>query len=226
MLKATAAVLFAALLPVAAAQVRGPSMALPFVRGPVAFTSAARGSVTFRGHHGAGVWLGTPLWYGDYTSPQPVESSPQVVVVQPPANELSAPAKLAEPLLIELQDGHYVRFQGDDAAQRGFPAEAEYAKSTPPKPSATVHHSAPEKLAPASLRPVELIYRDGHHMDVDQYTIMDGTIFVSGDYWTDGYWQKKIQISSLNLPATIKANQQHGVKFVLPTSPNEVVTRP
>ena len=56
--------------------------------------------------------------------------------------------------------------------------------------------------------------------------IVEGILYAQGEYWNDGYWTKKIQLSALNLPATRTTNQEHGVNFLLPTSPNEIVTRP
>jgi hypothetical protein len=217
-------------LPLSMAQTRGPVMSPPFSRGP-GFAPANHITIGFRGpsrHLSPGLWLGAPFWYGDYPQqPQVTEASaPQVVVVQAqPASPPSPEPKLAEPLLIELQGDRYVRLRGNEAAQQGFPVEASYARAVSPKASAAKHPTSPAP-EPEALPPVELIYRDGHHADLHEYTIVDGTIYARGDYWTDGYWEKKIQISTLNLPATMKANQEHGVKFTLPTSPNEVVTRP
>jgi len=61
---------------------------------------------------------------------------------------------------------------------------------------------------------------------VTDYAIVAGVIYARGDYWQNGYWTKQIRLSLLNIPATIQANQEQGVKFVLPSAPNEVVTRP
>jgi len=36
-------------------------------------------------------------------------------------------------------------------------------------------------------------------------------------------WNKTIELVALDLPQTVKANQERGVKFVLPDSPNHVV---
>ncbi|HTU42661.1 MAG TPA: hypothetical protein VMF10_13205, partial [Candidatus Aquilonibacter sp.] len=58
------------------------------------------------------------------------------------------------------------------------------------------------------------------------YSIANGILYAQGDYYTDGYWNKKIDLSALDVPETLQANADHGVKFVLPSSPNEVVTRP
>ena len=41
-----------------------------------------------------------------------------------------------------------------------------------------------------------------------------------------GSWTRKIQIADSDVPATLKLNQERGLKFVLPASPNEVVMRP
>lgn len=71
-----------------------------------------------------------------------------------------------------------------------------------------------------------LIFRDGHSEEVHDYTIADGSLYARGDYYTDGYWNKKIDLSALNLTATIQTNSTRNVKFVVPSSPNEVITRP
>jgi hypothetical protein len=77
-----------------------------------------------------------------------------------------------------------------------------------------------------SPAPAVVVYRDGHREDVRAYAIADGVLYAGGDYYADGYWNKKIELSSLNLPATVKSNEERGVKFTLPSAPNEVVTRP
>jgi hypothetical protein len=61
---------------------------------------------------------------------------------------------------------------------------------------------------------------------VSDYAIVGVVMYARGDYWQNGYWTKNIQLSALNVPATLKANQDNGVKFTLPSSPNEVITRP
>ena len=79
---------------------------------------------------------------------------------------------------------------------------------------------------PRELAPVLLVFRDGHSEEVRNYTIADGILYASGDYYTDGYWNKNIEFSSLNLSQTQQANASRNVRFVLPSSPNEVITRP
>ena len=51
-------------------------------------------------------------------------------------------------------------------------------------------------------------------------------LYARGDYYTDGYWNKKIDLATLNVAETMQANASRSVKFTLPSSPNEVITRP
>jgi hypothetical protein len=74
--------------------------------------------------------------------------------------------------------------------------------------------------------PAILVFRDGHREQVREYTLADGALYARGDYWIDGYWNRKILISSLDLAATMAANRQSGVDFVLPSGPNVVVIGP
>ena len=71
-----------------------------------------------------------------------------------------------------------------------------------------------------------LIFRDGRREEVSSYSIFGGAIYVNSDYWNSGAWTRKIQIEDLDLLKTLKLNQERGVRFSLPTGPNEVVTRP
>ena len=213
----------AALAPGAAAQRHGPGGYPPNQGVNISFRGRPQRAAIPR----SSLWLGSPYWYADYT-PQPpagIEPQvPQVVVVQAPPAEAQPDAKLPEPLMIELEGEHYVRFQGAEATQRRI-ADAQ-GPSTGAMPSSSRREMASVKPEGEALSPVVLIYRDGRRASVREYTIVDDTLYASGDYWVDGYWQKKIQVSSLNIPATIKTNQEHGVNFVLPSSSDEVITRP
>jgi hypothetical protein len=68
-----------------------------------------------------------------------------------------------------------------------------------------------------------LVYRDGHHEEIADYTIADGIIYVRGNFWQDGAWTKRIPLSAIDPVATLQANQQRGVKFLLPSASNVVV---
>jgi hypothetical protein len=138
----------------------------------------------------------------------------------------------SEPLMIELQNGRYVRVKGNAVDGEAQPLPPLITKNTQAaKPardhsvkSATQPSNAP-LIALAPLPAAVLVFRDGHREEVRDYTIANGTLYASGDYYTDGYWNKKIDLASLNIPGTLEANATRNVKFTLPASPNEVITR-
>jgi hypothetical protein len=222
----------AALFPFSQAQqLRGPAITIPV---PTAMTSGGPG-IGFGGRAGMGrfhrpaLLLGSPYLYADYPSEPGVMEAPppQVIIVQmPPAAEAAPVEPRPEPLLIELQGDRYVRLTGgaNGTAGRGT-TTLDYAEPAPSK-SMPARPAQQAKPAPPELVPVVLVYRDGHREQIREYTIADGVIYARGDYWTDGFWNKKIQLGALDLPATEKASQGLGSQFVLPTSPNEVMVRP
>lgn len=167
-----------------------------------------------------GFFLGDPFWYSDYplqplTYPSP---SPTVVVVPSPAAAPEPrPETKSEPLLIEWQGDHYARYGG--ATQSAGSLSPDYAESAAGK-------DAPISAKISALPPAILVYRDGHREEVRDYAIVGGVMYARGDYYRDGYWTKTVQISALDVPATMSANESNSVKFVLPAGPNEVVTRP
>jgi hypothetical protein len=79
---------------------------------------------------------------------------------------------------------------------------------------------------PKEMPPTVLVYRDGHSEEVTSYSIIGASIYTKSDYWSNGAWTRTIQIADLDIPATLKQNQQRGVKFDLPSGPNEVMIRP
>jgi hypothetical protein len=166
--------------------------------------------------------LGSPYFYSDafYAPATPEPSAPQVFVLQTaPVVETPKEPPRPEPLLIELQGDRYVRLGDANATAKERAAPADFAGSTR-------QLAKPNEAAMQPLPPAVLVYRDGHEEQVRDYTIADGILYARGDYWTDGYWNKKIRLAALNLPASMKASQKNGVKFTLPASPNEVITRP
>jgi hypothetical protein len=56
--------------------------------------------------------------------------------------------------------------------------------------------------------------------------VIGDVLYEQSNYWTSGSWTRKIPMADLDLPATIKANQQRGIVFKLPAGPNEVVLQP
>jgi hypothetical protein len=183
-------------------------------------------------------------FFGDAFDPSDIYSTGYPVASQPPPyllealSEMTGPAANSmgpamslpsnrqpspgDPLLIELQNGRYVRVNNPAAHDNSrllnvTPNQAPANSAQPPLIAAA---------SPAPLPPAILIFRDGHSEEVRDYTIADGVLYARGDYYTDGYWNKKIGLAALNLPQTLEANADRKVKFVLPSSPNEVITRP
>jgi hypothetical protein len=183
-------------------------------------------------------------FFGDSFDPDDIYSTGYPVASQPPPYLLQALSQMtgpavsnlgeamsspsinesssSQPLMIELQNGHYVRV--DSTVANGDPLPLD----PPPSRARSIHSVASTNSAPQTqpLPPAVLIFRDGHSEEVRDYTIADGILYARGDYYTDGYWNKKINLIALNVPETMQANANRNVKFVLPSSPNEVVTRP
>jgi hypothetical protein len=149
-----------------------------------------------------------------------------------------------QPLMIELQNGRYVRITTaavDGEAQpltlahdRDQPDNLQSTKSTHTRSTMQIESNAANPTGPMlaaatpapNLPPVLLVFRDGHSEEVRDYTIADGILYARGDFYTDGFWNKKISLYTLNLTQTLEANTARNMKFVLPSSPNEVITRP
>jgi hypothetical protein len=204
------------------AQMRAPAMSMPGSFAPSGFGQSVGVSFTRRPpFHSVGpraILLGSPFLYADYPAqPWAVQPPPQVVIVQPESTVDTPPETRSEPLLIELQGNRYVRFGGrQQSAERGTSAPTDYAEA----------HTSPLITQSPTQPPAILIFRDGHREQVPEYAIIGATLYASGDYWQSGHWTKNIQLSSLNLAATVQANHDAGIKFILPSAPNEVVTRP
>jgi len=166
------------------------------------------------------IFLGDPF-YADYPV-APLTIPNQYVVAQPASAPVAPAEPKSEPLMIELQGNRYVRFGGrDQSAERGMNAAPDYAETqTSYSPSISQHP------AQAELPPTVLVFRDGHREQVPEYAIVGGTLYATGNYWQSGQWTKNIQLSALDIPATVRANHRGGVNFTLPSAPNEVITRP
>ena len=175
-----------------------------------------------------GIFLGEPGWtdYAGNLNPQPT-----VVVVEtaPAATEVREETKPpATPVLIEWQGDRYVRYNGTEpnAGLRAQSAALDYNEAA----GVDVQARSGEKKALGSSAqqpaPAVLIFRDGRRAEVSNYAIIGRVMYVNSDYWTSGLWQQKIEMADLDLPTTLRLNQDRGVKFVLPAGPNEVVTRP
>jgi len=186
------------------------------------------------GSRGA-ILLPYPYFNSDYSDAAVEAGQPQIIVVPASSPAPPPPPVPLESLLIEWHGDHFVRTTTSSASGQTAPDYSEKAYSeksyseTSTDGSQRRGRSAPavkEAVQPRELPPAVLVFRDGRREEVSDYTIMNGTMYSKADYWTSGSWTKKIQIADLDVPATMRINQERGVKFVLPASPNEVVMRP
>lgn len=102
--------------------------------------------------------------------------------------------------------------------QNGYPAPPPPGYAEEPASPASVPAppvAAPEmQYVPGSADKVTLIFKDGRPPEeIQNYLATPSTVTV-----LDGHRRRQISVADLDLPATIKANQQTGVDFRLPTA--------
>jgi hypothetical protein len=163
-------------------------------------------------------------FYSDYVRTAPGTNQPPAVILQtPPAAAPVAPSPApAQPLMIELKGDRYVRISGEESSGAQMIDPTQALRSEPSNPSAPASHVTNDVQLPIAV----LLFRDGHHEEATSYTIADGVLYISASPYTGGPWIRKIELSSLDLAETIRSNQFRGIKFQLPSAPNEVRVGP
>jgi hypothetical protein len=101
---------------------------------------------------------------------------------------------------------HIIVEQPPARAYTADPPEQAYAAPPSPQP-------APHEIKPGE--PTILVFRNGHRQEVVNYAIMDQTVYVF-DKRT-----QKIALADLDVPATIKANDDVGMSFSIPAQRGE-----
>jgi hypothetical protein len=101
---------------------------------------------------------------------------------------------------------HIIVEQPPARSYRG-PAEGTQAEITPPPPA--VQDPPPARDAKPS-EPTVLVFHDGHRQEVSNYAIMGQTVYVLDDR------TQKIPLANLDVPATVKANDDRGMEFKIP----------
>jgi hypothetical protein len=151
-----------------------------------------------RGHHGEGGYY-YPV-YVPYTVP---------VIVEPVAPETEAVAADSE------EPPAMTVFENRPTTLVRPPTQAPIDDSRVYHPGTT--SAAPsDAAAPAESSqrpPIVLVYKDGHERDLQNYAIVGNFV-----YEISGYTSQKIAIADLNIPATVKANEERGVEFSLPST--------
>jgi len=127
---------------------------------------------------------------GTFNTTQPAPVEPESKPAAPTVIVVQVPATSS-------QDAHYGTHSFDNQPAPG---------------SQPTEHAAPISATPSDEPETILIFHDGHKIEVQNYAIVNGHILVlSGKY-------AKIALADLNLPATIKANDDNGVDFHVPGS--------
>jgi hypothetical protein len=150
-----------------------------------------------------------PGYYSDYYDGYENEPPPAPPSV-PAAVSQAKQEPLPDPVLLELQGNQWVKVT---------------SFAMPPTQTSSEFQAETRPFA-KEMPPAVLVYRDGHSEEVTSYSIIGTSIYTKSDYWSNGAWTRTIQIADLDIPATLKQNQQRGVKFELPSGPNEVMIRP
>jgi hypothetical protein len=154
--------------------------------------------------------------------PMSEEMGPQVVSREPsPAAVLAPPAKSSGGMVLQLEGDHWVRMTSSGPPQ----IVSQTVQTSSP---ASAGSSAKTRVSAVAKPPVEtpravLVFRDGHQEEIGQYRIMGGMISVAADYWSTGSWTRKVPVSDLDVPATLKVNGERGTHFRLPSGPNEMM---
>jgi hypothetical protein len=140
--------------------------------------------------YGPDVWPVYDWDYGDYGG-YTADSGSAAQFQSELANQQSLNAQLED----ELNAERLRRIQQDAAAPAQFQARSKPAEE------------AEEPASPDTV----LVFRDGSRTEVQNYAIVGQTLFDFGPHGT-----RKILLTDLNVPATVKANDDRGVQFVLP----------
>jgi hypothetical protein len=161
--------------------------------------------------------------YGPVSPEAPQEIAPVLMVAPQPAPPAPAPAP-STPLLLENHDGQWVRIPtGNEIPVAPQPAKQEMASASTNARSGYVELPVAAPAAP--LPPAVIVFRDGHTEEVAKYMIQGVDLYTTSDYYSTGSWTRKIPLSQLDIPASLKVNKERGTKFNLPSGPNEVVIR-
>jgi hypothetical protein len=163
---------------------------------------------------------GPYFYYPDYDYEEGAVEAPP-----PPVRAAAQPAALAEnskpadSVVMELRGDHWVRLTSTG------PVEVVGKVSSAGASAGSLSAFDPAPAA-SPLPAAVLVFRDGHREEVAKYTIVGGIIYLRTDYWTTGSWTRKIRVTDLDVPATLKANSDRGAKFSLPSRSSEVILRP
>jgi hypothetical protein len=103
-------------------------------------------------------------------------------------------------IIVEQPPAPPQAYQGAKASEMSSDRRARPEAQEPPPPQREEH----------PVNPTILVFRDGHKQEVSNYAIMGQVVYVFDDH------TKKIALAELDVPATVKANDDRGLEFKLP----------
>jgi hypothetical protein len=164
----------------------------------------------------------------DFASYGPEENPIQYVPVQATA-PAPAPAVPAAPpseaMVLENHGGQWVRVPNGGMAPSAAPSgKSDSSHATPNPHPGIVDPAAGTKPAPV-LPAAVIVFRDGHKEELQKYMIQGDALYTSETPYNPGALTKRIPLDQLDIPASLKLNQDRGAKFNLPTASNEVMIR-
>ena len=107
----------------------------------------------------------------------------------------------------ELADQQNLNAQLAEELRRQQADRIAAESSALPRPAA---RPVPERPTPATV----LVFRDGRRQEVQNYAIVGNTLLD-----LEANLTRKIQLSELDIPASIRANDERGVEFSVPQAP-------
>jgi len=96
------------------------------------------------------------------------------------------------------------------------PAAGQEAAEQVPPPATPAAPAPAAEVKPGE--PTVLVFRNGHEQEVTNYAIMGDTLYV----FDEG--RKKIGLADLDIPATVKANDDRGMEFRVPPTAKKKAT--
>ena len=185
---------------------------------PPSVTSPNFGNLPYRiypgvgfGHHHRGTAFVNPYYgyYGGYYAPYPyyvmdpgVDDSMETDYV-PPSISARAEPEVRQTVRRELDS---LKSDIEDyRAELRADAQRERARPQP----------EPDEQAIANQPKTVLVFKDGHQQEVANYAIVGDTLYNIADGRTT-----KVALASLDLPATVKQNDQRGLQFQVPVRTN------
>jgi hypothetical protein len=109
------------------------------------------------------------------------------------------------------------------------PTASNSGKPDPGQPAPNAHRGIVDPAAGTKPVPVlpaaVIVFRDGHKEELQKYMIEGDALYTSANSLSTGSLTKRIPLDQLDIPASLKLNQERGAKFNLPTASNEVMIR-